>query len=259
MARRIRSIKPEWSESESLGSCSDAARVLSVSLINVSDDYGNGRAHPGYLTGVAWCYQPDTPAAKAECALAELARIGFVELYDVRGQSYFHMPGWQKHQRVDNAGKPGVPGPSDPDAVGRGIPPKLAATPDASPEVSPLFLRKGVERDQEGSGVGGESEGESSPKAARPAAKRRRVPMPTGWAPDEAAKTRAVEFGLDVGREADDFREWTTAKAMTYADWNAGFRSHLASQAKRARPGSAPAVRDRAREIWEMAQRMEDT
>jgi hypothetical protein len=44
MSGRIRTIKPEWLEDELLAAASDEARVLSVALILMADDYGRGRA-----------------------------------------------------------------------------------------------------------------------------------------------------------------------------------------------------------------------
>jgi hypothetical protein len=58
-------------------------------------------------------------------------------------------------------------------------------------------------------------------------------PMPAGWEPNETSAKRASELGLSLTAEVADFREWTTAKGKAYADWQAAFRVHLASQAKR--------------------------
>lgn len=66
----------------------------------------------------------------------------------------------------------------------------------------------------------------------------RKALMPTGWEPDESCRRRAAELRLDLDAEVSEFRDWTTAKRMLYADWQAAFRSHLSSQAKR-RPSSA--------------------
>ncbi len=68
----------------------------------------------------------------------------------------------------------------------------------------------------------------------KPARKRAAIPMPPGWLPDETAANLAGELGLDLVREAADFRDWTAAKPMHYGDWQAGFRSHLRRQATRA-------------------------
>lgn len=101
---RIRSLKPEWLDDERLCDCSLAARVLSIGLILLADDYGRGRASPSFLAR-------RVALDGAAEALAELEAIGFVHTYTVDGQSYFAIRNWSKHQRVDNAGKPIVPAP----------------------------------------------------------------------------------------------------------------------------------------------------
>ncbi len=114
---RIRSIKPEWLEDENLAACSDTARMMSVALITLADDYGNGRAHPMFLGSRIWPYSEDLGdvARRLSAGLGELAEGGFIQLYDVKNQSYFHIINWDKHQRIDNAGKPHVPKPDEAD------------------------------------------------------------------------------------------------------------------------------------------------
>jgi len=102
---RIRTIKPEWLEDERILLASAEARVLSISLILLSDDYGNGRA---FTLGSR--VFPTSPHL-AEPALRELVERRFVELYEVDGQRYFHIRNWEKHQKVDKPGKPHVPAP----------------------------------------------------------------------------------------------------------------------------------------------------
>ena len=58
MAGRIRTVKPEWIEDEKLGLLSDAARVLSVAMLLISDDHGNARANMRWLSGQVWGYLP---------------------------------------------------------------------------------------------------------------------------------------------------------------------------------------------------------
>jgi hypothetical protein len=67
------------------------------------------------------------------------------------------------------------------------------------------------------------------------------TPMPEGWEPNEAARKKAAELGLNADVEASEFRDWTAAKGRTYADWQAAFRTHLASEAKRAKSSGAAA------------------
>lgn len=112
MSGRIRSLKPEWLEDEKLAAMGDGARLLSVALILCADDYGNGRAHPLYLASRVWPYgEPSEVLQKVSGGLSDLARIGFVRLYSVKGQSYFHVCNWARHQRVQHPGSPRVPGP----------------------------------------------------------------------------------------------------------------------------------------------------
>lgn len=118
MSRRIRTLKPEWLEDEALASLSDEARLLSVALILMADDYGNGRGHPAYLASQVWTYRntPET-LARVSRASRELVASGFVQFYEVNGQRYFHVVGWEKHQRVDKPSRPMVPGPEAGTAV----------------------------------------------------------------------------------------------------------------------------------------------
>lgn len=111
MSGRIRSIKPEWLDDERMAMASSEARVLSISLMLLADDYGRGRANLTMLAGRVFPGVAN-PRETLANALGELARLSFVVLYDVDGQSYFAIRNWTKHQRVDKPGKPHVPPPT---------------------------------------------------------------------------------------------------------------------------------------------------
>lgn len=121
MSGRIRTVKPEWLEDELLAAASDEARVLSVALMLMADDYGRGRAGPAAIAAGAWRYQLERDdgahapeiLARASRALRELHAIRFVTLYEVSGQRYFAIRTWAKHQKVDRPGKPRIPAPPD--------------------------------------------------------------------------------------------------------------------------------------------------
>ena len=114
MSGRIRTIKPEWKEDEKLAALSDAARVLSVALILVADDHGNGRAHHAFLASQAWPYgESQETLMKVSGGLRELLTSGFIHLYEVAGQRYFRIRNWAKHQKVQHVGKARVPGPHE--------------------------------------------------------------------------------------------------------------------------------------------------
>jgi hypothetical protein len=106
---RIRSLKPEWLEDELLALASVEARLLSVALLLLADDYGNGRANAVLLTGRVF---PGKLPEVVEKALGELVSLRYLSLYEVDGQRYFTIRNWSKHQKVDKPGKPRVPGPA---------------------------------------------------------------------------------------------------------------------------------------------------
>ncbi len=109
MAGRIRSIKPELIEDEKIANLSDAAWRLFVSTWLIADDYGNARAGDRFLASQVW--QDTGQTKKAKNALVELVTAGRIHVYEVEGERYLSVPRWSRHQRVDNAGKPRVPGP----------------------------------------------------------------------------------------------------------------------------------------------------
>lgn len=111
---RIRTIKPEWLEDEQLLRAGCHARVLSVALILIADDYGRGRCIPEALAAQVFPFEPESSRVFRE-SLASLSAMHFVGVYRVREQQYFEIRNWTKHQRVDKPGKPRVPAPKPSD------------------------------------------------------------------------------------------------------------------------------------------------
>jgi hypothetical protein len=106
---RIRTVKPEWLEDEGLLRAGAHARVLSVALLLLADDYGNGRFIPEVMAAQVFPFEESSRVFRE--AFAALSGMEFVTSYEVRGQGYFHIRNWKAHQRVDKPGKPRVPGP----------------------------------------------------------------------------------------------------------------------------------------------------
>ena len=107
MAGRIRCVKPEWLDDERLIDCSDSARTLSIALLLLADD--KGRSRLGKV--VAARVFPGDPS-KFDVALAELSPW-YVRRYEVRGQRYYAVTNWFKHQRIDRPSKPLTPEPAE--------------------------------------------------------------------------------------------------------------------------------------------------
>lgn len=136
MSGRIRTIKPEWLEDEPLMECGSLARLLSVALIVMADDHGRGRANAVVIAAKVFPLEPD-PVGCVRESLARLSRIRFVHLYTVRGQHYYEIRNWAKHQRVDKKGRPRFPGPEEADGT----------PPDPTNEPPPTHPERAPSRD----------------------------------------------------------------------------------------------------------------
>lgn len=79
-------------------------------------------------------------------------------------------------------------------------------------------------------------------RAAEPAplrtGRKRKSPMPEGWAPARTPAIIELERGLDVKTELAQFRDRAMRDGATYLDWNAAWRTWLRNARKWAKPGS---------------------
>lgn len=110
---RIRTIKPELAEDETLGQMSRDARLLFILIWTRADDHGRFRASPAYLRGQLYPFDDDVSLQMVGSWLAELEDAGRVRCYSVRGERYAVVSNWHRHQRIDNAGRPFFPEPPD--------------------------------------------------------------------------------------------------------------------------------------------------
>lgn len=105
---RIRTVKPEFCESESIGKLSRDARLLFIQLWTFVDDSGKSRASSRLLASRLYPYDTDAPQL-IDRWLEELERGGHIRLYEVEGCQYLDIPKWLKHQRIDHPGKSRLP------------------------------------------------------------------------------------------------------------------------------------------------------
>lgn len=66
---------------------------------------------------------------------------------------------------------------------------------------------------------------EKKPKSTRA------TQIPSDWEPTDAHANLAMEHGINLGREADKFRDWAGAKGATYKNWNLAFNNWLRNAA----------------------------
>lgn len=190
---RIRCIKPEFAQSQSMGQVSRDARLLFIQLWTQCDDHGKARASPRMLASLLFPYDDDA-AALIEGWLAELEREGCIERYVAAGAHYLRIVNWH-HQKIDRPSPSRFPGPVEPS---RGL------------DDSPPRIREGIKEGiEEGSG--------------------RAHALPQGWTPQEDDIAWAAGARPDLDRAALDaeterFRLHASANARTAHRWGPSWR-----------------------------------
>lgn len=107
---RIRSIKPEFYASESIGRLSRDARSLFIGLWSLADDQGRFRANPRLIASSLYPYDEDA-IDLMPAWLAELTAEGCIQLYTVGDNSYGAVPKWTDHQKIDKPSASKLPPP----------------------------------------------------------------------------------------------------------------------------------------------------
>ena len=97
---RIRTIKPEFPQSESMGRCSRDARLLFVNLFTLVDDSGVTRGNSRMLASLLFPYDDDAPKL-IEGWLTQLETEHCLDRYIVDGQTYLQIRNWLNHQKID--------------------------------------------------------------------------------------------------------------------------------------------------------------
>lgn len=223
---RIRTLKPEILEDEKTAPLSDTAFRLFTSLVVLADDWGNVRCDERLLSAQIWWAHVRKPDVLS--TLVELCKATLIEVYAVRGGTYAHLRGWEKHQRIDNAGKGRVPKPDDPDALVIVADELFAEHLAASRRESP----RTAAGSGPGMGSGREGDRDREPAAKTPRGNPRGKRLPADWQPRAEEQESARAKGLDCDSEMSHFRDHHTAKGTTMVDWDAAFRTWLKNAVK---------------------------
>lgn len=231
---RIRSIKPEILEDEKTAPLSDAAFRLFTSMIFLADDHGNVRADARWLQGQVWWAHREPPQVAA--ILREVYDAQLIQVYGVRGGVYAHLLGWEKHQRIDNAGKPRVPLPTDPEAImfSPDMEPAAASSRILAASRGEIRLDPDPDKDRDPDKDMELPRGKPADKPKRPP---RRSQLSADWSPRTEERAWASANGLSCDAEVAKFRDHHAAKGSLMADWNAAFRTWLRNALKFSRPG----------------------
>jgi hypothetical protein len=251
MAGRIRSIKPEILEDEKAAGLSDVAWRLWVSTWCIADDHGRFRCSAGFLHGQAFWGRPRSLDDVA-CAVDELDASGLITVYEVNGQQYAFITNWTKHQRVDNAGKARCPGPEE-GKVRRDSPRTSASRGTLPPDLRPPT--SDPEGDPEGEAAEVSAEREKKPRVKAVAPK---LPIPEDWQPTDNHFALATSQGVSLKTEAEKFRSHALSNDRRQASWNHAFTTWLLKAPSYGGGARAGPPKDRAKELWELADRMDE-
>lgn len=105
---RIRTIKPEFPQSESIGKLSRDARLLYIQLWTLVDDEGRTRASSRMLASLLYPYDDDARLL-IDGWLDELERGSHLRRYEVDGSQYLEICKWLEHQKIDRPSKSRLP------------------------------------------------------------------------------------------------------------------------------------------------------
>ena len=105
---RIRTIKPEFPQSESMGRVSRNARLLFVLLWTLCDDSGRTRGNSRMLASLLFPYDDDAPGL-IDGWIAELQKEACIERYAADGSTYIEITNWLNHQKIDKPSPSKIP------------------------------------------------------------------------------------------------------------------------------------------------------
>ena len=94
---RIRTLKPEFFVSRSLGKIPRDARFTFAGLWCHADDDGRGVADSRVIKGAVWPLDDDITHLDVQAHLEALAADHIV-LYEAGGEDYYQILNWEKHQ-----------------------------------------------------------------------------------------------------------------------------------------------------------------
>lgn len=107
---RIRTIKPEFPQSESMGRVSRDARLTFIELWTLADDDGRLRGNSALLAGLLFPYDDDA-RKKIDGWLSELEREQCIVRYRIGADSYIAILNWSEHQKIDHPKPSKIPPP----------------------------------------------------------------------------------------------------------------------------------------------------
>lgn len=213
---RIRTIKPEFCTSEQLVECSTSARLLFVTMWMFCDDGGN---HPASTRRVKMeCFPGDDfTIEEMEGFISELVGVGLLLEYEVEGESYWHVTGWKKHQKIDKPTEKYPPPPPNACSEKRPKKPQTPGGLDEGSTSTPRAVDEGSPPEGKGKeGKGKEGKGPSSvhlaeDSASPPTANSVSWSKEEGWvgiSDEQVGKWKEAYPACDIRMQLAQMNEW---------------------------------------------------
>lgn len=191
---RIRTIKPEFPHSESMGRVSRESRLCFILLWTLADDAGRLRGNSRMLASLLYPYDDDANK-HIDKWLDQLSSEGCIARYEVAGTHYVQILKWLDHQKIDKPSQSKLPAFNE------------STRTLANPlETSPL-----EGKGEEGSGKG--MEVSATPQSAEPPAihiplvDKSEYPVTA----EAVAEWVATYPGVNVMQELREMRQWSIA------------------------------------------------
>lgn len=105
---RIRTIKPELPQSESMGRVSRESRLCFILLFTLADDAGRLRGNSRMLSSLLYPYDDDAKS-HIDGWLSELNTEGCIVRYEIGGDHFIQIMKWAQHQKIDKPSASKIP------------------------------------------------------------------------------------------------------------------------------------------------------
>lgn len=99
---RNRMIKTTFWDDEKMSMISREARLTYIGMWNFSDDFGVIKGHPAYICKSLFPYDKDVDTDSMLGWVKELMKIGRIFPFSHKGESYYYIPTFLVHQKINN-------------------------------------------------------------------------------------------------------------------------------------------------------------
>lgn len=230
---RIRTIKPEFPQSESVGKLSRDARLLFIQLWTIVDDEGRTRAASRMLASLLYPYDDDARNL-IDGWLDELEQGEHLCRYEVDGSQYLQITKWLEHQKIDRPSKSRIPSFDEGSPITREDSSSIRRGYDADLGPSTLDLVSGP--DVRATAL-------DRPKTEKKSRKKPKLQIPEGFRFSDAVRQYGAKLGFsnsEIDREEQRFIRHAKQNARVCADWDMAAENWLDKAAEFA--GKPPPV-----------------